>query len=210
MSARVCRSCEYTVVSTVVSACPNCGERLPAFVAPTSSSFAMAGLGLVLVAGAAAFAMLREPATAPAAAPPSTSPTRRTAEAPKTPAAVVGSAARTDEARVAKLVALLDVPDQSYDAASELAKLDSPRAQKALMAAYDRRDYGKMVGATAFYARRKPPGYEKVLVTLLLESRDLAVAQELILSREPKLAGPATKWAAEQGFKLVKSSETPA
>ena len=77
------------------------------------------------------------------------------------------------------------------------------------MAAYDARAYGKMSGAAAFYARQRPPDYEKVLVALLHESRDLAVAQDLILSRDPKLAAPATKWAAEQGFKLVKSTETP-
>ena len=87
--------------------------------------------------------------------------------------------------------------------------MDSPQAHKALMDAYDRRQYGRMVGAAEFYARKRPPGYEQVLVALLHESRDLAVAQDLILSRDPNLVAPATKWAGEQGFKLVKSRETP-
>lgn len=78
------------------------------------------------------------------------------------------------------------------------------------MAAYDRREYGKMAGAAAFYARKKPPAYEKVLVELLNQSRDLAVAQDLIVANDPKISEPARKWAAEQGFKLVKSAKTPA
>ena len=77
------------------------------------------------------------------------------------------------------------------------------------MAAYDKREYGKMAGAAGFYARRKPPAYEKVLVDLLNQSRDLAVAQDLILAKDPKISEPARKWAAEQGFKLVPSNKTP-
>ena len=78
------------------------------------------------------------------------------------------------------------------------------------MAAYDRREYGKMAGAAGFYARKRPPGYEKVLVALLDESRDLAVAQDLILvARSRSSPSPRAKWAAEQGFKLVKSTKTP-
>ena len=77
------------------------------------------------------------------------------------------------------------------------------------MAAYDRREFGKMAGAAAFYARTRPPAYEKVLVDLLNQSRDLAVAQDLILTRDPKISEPARKWAAEQGFKLVPSKKTP-
>ena len=76
------------------------------------------------------------------------------------------------------------------------------------MAAYDRREYAKMGGAAAFYAAKRPPAYEKVLFDLLNQSRDLAVAQDLILARDPKISEPARKWAAEQGFKLVRSTKT--
>jgi hypothetical protein len=211
MSARVCRSCDYNVVSTVVTACPNCGERLPTSLASaSSSSVSMMGLALILIAGGAAWVVMREPSAAPSAPAP-VPPSTTSAPAATRPLAAtpVKTARGRDDAQVAKLVALLDDPQEGYQAAAALAKMDSPRAQKALMAAYDRREYGKMVGAAGFYARTRPPGYEKVLVALLSESRDLAVAQDLILSRDPKLAGPATKWAAEQGFKLVKSSQTP-
>ena len=212
MSARVCRSCDYNVVSTVVTACPHCGEPLPMSLGASSSTLSMVGLALVLVAGAAAWVVMREkPGVAPER-PPRPAATTAGPAATRPSAAAVATAAPArgaDEAKVGKLIALLDDPQEGYGAAFELAKMESPRAQKALMAAYDRREYGKMVGAAGFYARKRPPGYEKVLVTLLHESRDLAVAQDLILSRDPKLAGPATKWAAEQGFKLVKSTETP-
>jgi hypothetical protein len=207
MSARVCRSCDYNVISTVVSACPNCGEALPA-AAPASSTLSMAALGLILVGGAAAFLMMREPSGGPAAppAPPPTAAGRAAAPSSLAAPAVSPAAEKPD---VAKLVALLGDEQEGYNAAVQLGKLDTPEAGKALMAAYDRREYGKMVGAAEFYARKRPPGYDKVLVALLYESRDLAVAQDLILSRDPRLAAPATKWAAEQGFKLVKSTETP-
>lgn len=211
MSARVCRSCDYNVMSTVVTACPNCGERLPTSLASaSSSSVSMIGLALILIAGGAAWVVMRAPSDArstQAPVPPSTTsaPAVTPSLAPRAATAVRGH----DDPKVAKLVALLGDPQGAYAAAVELAKLDSPRAHQALMTAYHRRECGKMAGAADFYARKRPPGYEKVLVALLNESRDLAVAQDLILSRHPKVAGPATKWAAEQGFKLVKSSQTP-
>jgi len=211
MSARVCRSCDYNVISTVVTACPNCGEPLPAATA-SSATLSMLGLALIFTAGAVAWLMMREPAGPRAATPPAAPSTAADATATPPPAssAPPGAVPAGGEARTeAQLVALLGDEQESYGAAVELGKLDSPAASKALMQAYDRREYGKMVGAAAFYARKRPPGYEKVLVALLYESRDLAVAQDLILSRDPKLVPPATKWAAEQGFKLVKSSETP-
>jgi hypothetical protein len=207
MSARVCRSCDYNVISTVVSSCPNCAEPLPA-AGPSSSNLTMAALALTLIAGAAAFMMMREPAGG-VAAPPRPPSTSAAAVRPSPVLPVTADAHGAGKPSVAKLVALLDDETEGYNAAVELGKLDTPEAGRALMAAYDRRDYRKMVGAAAFYARKRPPGYDKVLVTLLHESRDLAVAQDLILSQDPKLVPPATKWAAEQGFKLVKSAETP-
>jgi hypothetical protein len=214
MSARVCRSCDYNVVSTVVEACPHCGEPLPRSLSASSSSLSMVGLALILIAGAAAWMMMRGSdgsRSAPPPVPPSTmAGPAATAAMPRTATARATAAPPGGaDAEVARLVALLDDPTEGYGASLQLGKLDRPAARKALMAAYDSRDYGKMVGATAFYARTRPPGYEKVLVTLLHESRDLAVAQDLILSRDSQLAVPATKWAAEQGFKLVKSTETP-
>jgi hypothetical protein len=110
---------------------------------------------------------------------------------------------------VAGLIAKLNTPATAWEAASALADIPSPRAEQALMAAYDKREYGKMAGAAAFYAREKPPAYEKVLVDLLNQSRDLAVAQDLILAKDPKISDPARKWAADQGFKLVPSKKTP-
>jgi hypothetical protein len=145
--------------------------------------------------------------------PPATTATPRPSAAaapapqPVTPVPEIEAEAPPD---VDQLVAQLETPGgDAWSAAFDLARLDSPRARKALMAAYDRRDYKKMAGAASFYARRRPPQYAKVLVTLLHESKDLAVAQDLILSEDPKLAEPARAWAAQQGFKLVPSSETP-
>jgi hypothetical protein len=210
MSARACRSCNYSIVSTVVTTCPNCGEPLPMSLTASSSSLSMIGLALILVAGAAAWVVMREGSGARSASAP-VPPSTVSAPLATRPAAPGGGTASRgpEDPKVAKLVALLDNPQTAFEAAGDLAKLDSPRAQQALMAAYDRREYGKMAGAADFYARKRPAGYEKVLVMLLSESRDLAVAQDLILSKDPKLAEPARKWAAEQGFKLVKSAQTP-
>jgi hypothetical protein len=212
MSARVCRSCHYNVVSTVVTACPNCGAALPAALV-SSGSFTMVALGLIAVAGVAAFLFLREgpgrpasPPTAPpspASRPPAVAGRTRPAA---TPRMATGSA---DDPEVERLVARLSDPESAWTAAGELARRGTPRAEQALMSAYDRREFGKMAGAAAFYARKRPPGYEKVLVLLLHESKDLAVAQDLILSRDPKLAEPARKWAAGVGFKLVRDPSTP-
>jgi hypothetical protein len=135
-------------------------------------------------------------------------PTPRAAASP----AAVGPSLRpapADDRKVAELITKLNTPATSWEAASALADIPSPRAEQALMAAYDKREYGKMAGAAAFYARKKPPAYEKVLVDLLNQSRDLAVAQDLILAKDPKISEPARKWAAEQGFKLVPSKKTP-
>ena len=228
MSARICPSCQYTVVSTVVATCPNCGRALPATLASSSSSMMLVAVVLILAGGAGAWFLMRGPeavvpptppsttsAAARPTAPPGTMPVR-----PASPRAAVASpvlpapsapavAAAVDDRKVATLVAQLNAPATAWQAASALADIASPRAEQALMAAYDKREYGKMAGAAAFYARKRPAGYEKVLVALLEQSRDLAVAQDLILARDPKISEPARKWAAEQGFKLVPSKKTP-
>src|SRR6185436_19160781 len=193
MSARICPSCQYNVTSTVVTACPNCGQALPTTLASASSSSMMlVATVLIAAGGAGAWYLMRGPEAMvpPTAAPP---PTLSRQTVP--PATTI---ARPATSRAA-----------AWEAASALADIPSPRAEQALMAAYDRRDYGKMAGAAAFYARKRPPAYEKVLVELLNQSRDLAVAQDLILAKDPKISEPARKWAAEQGFKLVPSKQTP-
>ena len=114
-----------------------------------------------------------------------------------------------DEGAVDALVARLADPEVAYSAGDALGRIANARAQQALMAAYDRRDFARMAGGCAFYARRKPPAYEKVLVDLLHDRKDLAVAQDLILSRDPKLAEPARAWAAAQGFVLAADASAP-
>jgi len=215
LSERICPSCQYAVVSTVVATCPNCGATLPATLASSSSSLMLIGAVLILVGGAAAFFLMGGPAPVdvkrPSVAPSVAARGASKAASPVTPAASPRAAAANpaDDRKVDGLVAQLNTPGTAWEAAATLATIQSPRAEKALMAAYDRREYGKMAGAAAFYASKRPPGYEKVLVDLLNQSRDLAVAQDLILARDPKISEPARKWAAEQGFKLVPSNKTP-
>jgi len=227
MSARICPSCQYTVVSTVVATCPNCGRALPATLASSSSSMMLVAVVLILAGGAGAWFLMRGPEAVVPPTPPSTTSAAARPTAPPgmpvrpaSPRTAVASpvlpapsappvAAPVDDRKVATLVAQLNAPATAWQAASALAEIPSPRAEQALMAAYDKREYGKMAGAAAFYARKRPAGYEKVLVALLEQSRDLAVAQDLILARDPKISEPARKWAAEQGFKLVPSKKTP-
>jgi len=228
MSARVCPSCQYNVTSTVVSACPNCGNPLPTTLASASSSSMMlVATVLIAAGGAGAWYLMRGPAAVvpPTPAPPSvvsgqTAPPATTVARPPTPRAATSpipsapparpaAATAVDDRQLAGLIAKLNMPATAWEAAASLADIPSPRAEQALMAAYDKREYGKMAGAAAFYARKKPPAYEKVLVDLLNQSRDLAVAQDLILAKDPKISEPARKWAAEQGFKLVPSKKTP-
>jgi hypothetical protein len=204
MSARVCPSCQYNVVSTVVTACPNCGQTLPATLASSSSSVMLVSAVLIAAAGAGAWYVMGGPAAAIPPRPPAATATASPAASPRTLAA-----APVDDRKVDGLIAKLNAPASAWEAAAGLADIPSPRAEQALMAAYDRREYGKMAGAAAFYARKRPAAYEKVLVELLNQSRDLAVAQDLILARDPKISEPARKWAAEQGFKLVPSKTTP-
>ena len=215
MSERICPSCQYAVVSTVVATCPNCGATLPATLASSSSSLMLVGAVLILLGGAAAFFLMGGPAPVdvkrPPVAPSAAARDASRAASPVTPAASPRAAAGNpaDDRKVDGLIAQLNAPASAWEAAAALATIQSPRAEKALMAAYDRREYGKMAGAAAFYASKRPPGYEKVLVDLLNQSRDLAVAQDPILARDPKISEPARKWAAEQGFKLVPSKKTP-
>jgi hypothetical protein len=229
MSARICPSCQYTVVSTVVATCPNCGKALPATLGSSSSSSMMlVAVVLILAGGAGAWYLMRGPeAVVPPTSPSTTSAAARPTAPPgvpvrpaspraavaspvvPAPSAPATAGAPIDDRKVATLVAQLNAPGTAWQAASALAEIPSPRAEQALMAAYDKREYGKMAGAAAFYARKRPAGYEKVLVALLEQSRDLAVAQDLILARDPRISEPARKWAAEQGFKLVPSKKTP-
>jgi hypothetical protein len=222
MTGRICPACRYNVVSTVVAACPNCGTTLPATLTSSSSSLMVAGAVLILVAGAAGWFLMggSTAVNAPSVAPRSTAPPATVRARPASPRAATASpvspaasprtaTAAVDERNVEALVAKLAAPATAWEAAAALADIPSPRAERALMAAYDRREYGKMAGAAAFYARKRPPAYEKVLVDLLNQSRDLAVAQDLILAKDPKISEPARKWAAEQGFKLVPSKKTP-
>ncbi|PYQ54140.1 MAG: hypothetical protein DMF78_07170 [Acidobacteria bacterium] len=339
MSARVCRSCGYNVLSSVVAACPECGQPLPTALA-SSWPRVVPAIGFFIVAGAMAGKVaLESPKVRPSPPTPPASPARRSAAAgraaPTRPArmnpvtaaqvadlqrgdathriaaakalldasdaqvvaplaaaatkdreeavrrlAVMGlgrigksaalapderdqaaSALRAalkdrvdgvrseaalaigqtgdttagpvlrpllqdrsadvrrtaayalgairDAAAVDALVARLDDPEVAYSAGDALGRIGTPRAQQVLMAAYDRRDFARMAGACAFYARRKPPAYEKVLVDLLHDRKDLAVAQDLILSRDPRLAEPARAWAGAQGFVLVASAAAP-
>ncbi|HUG54202.1 MAG TPA: hypothetical protein VMR21_11390 [Vicinamibacteria bacterium] len=207
MNARVCRSCGYGVVSKVVTDCPQCGARLARSL-PSGAAGPMA-VGILLALGTGGWLILRAPAApaTPPLPPPGSGASPR-ASAPPAPVSEAGKGGTATD--VDGLVAQLHAPGgDAWSAAFELAKRDDPRAHEALMAVYRQRDYGKMAGAAAFYARRRPPQYASVLVNLLHESKDLAVAQDLILSKDPKLAGPATAWAAEQGLKLVPSAETP-
>jgi hypothetical protein len=170
---------------------------------------------MILAGGAAAFVLMGGPAPVdvkrPPVAPSAAARGASNAASPLTPAASPRAVASnpSDDRTVDGLIAKLNAPATAWEAAAALATIQSPRAAKALMAAYDRREYGRMAGATAFYAHKRPPAYEKVLVALLDQSRDLAVAQDLILARDPKISEPARKWAAEQGFKLVPSEKTP-
>ena len=345
MSARACRSCGYQVLSTVATACPECGEPLPTMLV-SSGSRALPALAIFVVAGAIAGKVGLDslsgrgtrpaPPPAPAVRPPATVPRTTGATAPATrvaradPAtaaqirdlqsadaahrqaaaeALAGSASgeavrplavaatrdreanvrrlavaalagigrratlapedraaaaaalraglkdreeavrseaalavgqtgdtaaapalrpllrdnsadvrRTaalalgrlhDAASVDALVGALTDPEVGYYASDALGRIATPRAQQVLMAAYDRRDFARMAGAAAFYARGKPPAYEKVLIDLLHDRKDLAVAQDLILSKDPKLAGPARAWAAAQGFVLASDADAP-
>ena len=215
MSARICPSCQYTVVSTVVATCPNCGGALPATLVSSSSSLMLVGAVLILAGGAAAFFLMGGSAPVdvqrPPVAPSTVTRGPSNAASPLTPASSPRAATSNpaDDRKVDGLIAKLNAPATAWEAAAALATIPSSRAEKALMAAYDRREYAKMAGAAAFYAAKRPPGYEKVLVDLLNQSRDLAVAQDLILARDPKISEPARKWAAEQGFTLVPSKKTP-
>jgi len=226
MSDRICPSCQYNVTSTVVTACPNCGQALPTTLASASSSSMMlVATVLIAAGGAGAWYLMRGPEAVIPPKPPGassvgarpTAPPATTVARPPTPRAVASPVppplpvkiGAIDDRKVEGLIAKLNVPATAWEASAALADIPSPRAEQALMAAYDKREYGKMAGAAAFYARRKPPAYEKVLVELLNQSRDLAVAQDLILARDPKISEPARKWAAEQGFRLVPSDKTP-
>ena len=215
MSARICPSCQYNVVSTVVTACPNCGATLPVTLASSSSSLMLVGTALILAGGAGAWYVMRGPAAVIPTKPPSTTDAAARPTAPPGTTSARPASSRVaagtpgDDRKVEGLIAGLNVPASAWEAAAALAEIPSPRAEQALMTAYDRREYGKMAGAAAFYARTRPPAYERVLVALLDQSRDLAVAQDLILARDPNISDPARKWAAEQGFKLVPSKKTP-
>ena len=188
------------LVATVLIAAAGAGAwylmRGPEVVAPTKTSAASSAAARPPVPPATTVA--RPPTPRAAASPVSALPSPRAVSAP------------ADDRKVEGLIAKLNVPASSWEAAAALAEIPSPRAEQALMAAYDKREYGKMAGAAAFYARKKPPAYDKVLVDLLNQSRDLAVAQDLILAKDPKISEPARNWAAEQGFKLVPSKKTPA
>lgn len=231
MSARRCRSCDYNVLSEVVTACPNCGEALPGLLA-SSSGMPLLKVAAVLIAGAAGWVLLRQPGAAPPPpVPPASAPgpkvgrstmpaspaarraasTAPSAASPRPPATPTRAPVTTplSPEQVDRLIALLKDPAHRWDAAGALGRLDDPRAQAALMRAYNRREFTTMAGATAYYARVQPPGYEKVLLDLLRSSKDLAVAQDLILSGDARLADPAQRWAADMGFKLVRSRSSP-
>ena len=306
MNARVCRSCGYNVLSSVVEACPQCGQPVPTALA-SSWPRVVPAIGLFVVAGAMAGKVaLESPRIRPARPSPAASAAGGTASAPRPArsapldpavaariallqrgdathrvaaakdlletgdrravAPLVLAATRDPEADVRRLavmalgrmgqratlapddrdkaaaalraalkdrvdgvrrtaayalgairdaaavdalVARLADPEVAYSASDALGRIGTPRAQQVLMAAYDRRDFGRMAGACAFNARRKPPAYEKVLLDLLHDRKDLAVAQDLILSRDPKLAEPARAWAGAQGFVLVTNAAAP-
>ncbi len=114
-----------------------------------------------------------------------------------------------DPNAVALLVGLLGDENLGWHAAQALGRIGTPEAERVLMDAYARRDHAVMSGAHAFYLERRAPQFEPVLVELLRAENDLAIAQTLILSKNPRLVGPAQAWAAEKGWALVPSAGSP-
>jgi hypothetical protein len=204
------RDAEADVRRLAVMALGRIGTRAP--LAPDDRAKAAAALRAALrdrADGVRSEAALAIAATGDGGAGPTLRPLLqdRSADVRRTSAYALGVI--RDEGAVDALVARLADPEVAYSAGDALGRIASARAQQALMAAYDRRDFARMAGGGAFYARRKPPAYEKVLVDLLHDRKDLAVAQDLILSRDPKLAEPARAWAAAQGFVLAADASAP-
>jgi hypothetical protein len=181
---------------------------------------------LIAAGGAGAWYLMRGPAGVVGPMPPPsvvsgpTAPPATAIARPATPRAAASPVAAVpssrpaaitavDDRKVEGLIAKLNVPASSWEAAAALAEIPSPRAEQASWLRTTSGRTARWRARPAFYARKKPPAYEKVLVELLNQSRDLAVAQDLIMAKDPKISEPARKWAAEQGFKLVPSKKTP-
>jgi HEAT repeat protein len=114
------------------------------------------------------------------------------------------------EARAVKpLIPLLSDETTVWAAAHALGEIGNDEASEVLMTAYNTERWDVVAGAHAYFLRRRTPGYEKVLLELLQSRNDLAIAQTLILSGDPRLAGPARKWATDRGFTLRKDAKSP-
>src|SRR6266481_4602572 len=123
MSARVCRSCGYNVLSTVVAACPQCGEPLPTALA-SSWPRVVPALALFVIAGAiAGKEALESPRVRPSRPTPAASPAGRSA--------AVGPAAPTRPVRLDPATAAQVTDLQRGDATRRIA------AVKALLDASD-------------------------------------------------------------------------
>jgi hypothetical protein len=135
---------------------------LSATLASSSSSLMLVGAVLILVGGAAAFFLTGGPAPLDVKRPPvAPFAAARGASKAASPATPVGSPRAAagnpvDDRKVDGLIAQLNAPATAWGAAAVTATIQSPRAEKAPMAAYDRRDYAKMGGAASFPASGRP------------------------------------------------------
>jgi HEAT repeat protein len=110
---------------------------------------------------------------------------------------------------VKPLIPLLSDETTVWAGAQALGEIGNDEASEVLLAAYNTERWDVVAGAHAYYLRRRTPGYEKVLLDLLQSRNDLAIAQTLILSGNPRLSGPAKKWAADHGWTLSKDPKSP-
>ena len=128
MSARICPSCQYNVVSTVVTACPNCGQALPTTLASASSSSMMlVATALIAAGGAGAWYLMRGPeAVIPPTPPGSSAAARPTAPPATTVARPPTPGAAASPVSVAPSSRIVSTPADDRKVAELITKLNTP------------------------------------------------------------------------------------
>ena len=111
------------------------------------------------------------------------------------------------EAVTAFLAALGDRDSEvAAAAAGHLASIDDPRADAVLTAAYEKRDYRIVRAAARYYLKKRPPGFEPVLIAALQDGHasdrgSSAAADALLNSHNPTLERAAQQWASRHGLR---------
>ena len=88
-------------------------------------------------------------------------------------------------------------------AANALVELKDPRSEQPLLTALKNKDLDVVTGAYSFFIAVGEPGSEEILINALNKLGNSDMATDFLNCGNNMLAEAATKWAEENGYRII-------